>query len=135
MQRNFVSGGGGGSADDCNTPGVSFRVFRSRGTIDMNEGRIPNVYDVSVVVTEPIAGYDYFMVAAAGVPAAGVQFASPGVSTAKVGDYLVYMAGDPTLASSWTLVSRTTTLADGMVNSPPNYVRIVGDKASTSDAS
>jgi len=132
MQRGFVSGGGGGpdAGPGVSSAGAAFRVYRVRGVIDANENRVPNDNDLNVAVLEPLVGYDAFMYSSAGTPASGVT----GAGTVNAADFIVYLGGDPTLAASWFALNRPDYTAS-LPNCPDGFIRVVGERGASADAS
>ncbi len=136
MNRAWVSGAGGGTAEDCQSQGAAFSVYRTRGIIDLNENRLPNANDVRVAITEPILGYDAFVVSGGGTPVSGVNMAA-GVTALNPGDYLVYLGGTVTSASSWWGIVNSNNATTGLNPNmqSPYFVRIVGTPGGTEGAS
>lgn len=135
FQRPFVTGAGGASSDDGaphgGSVGVPFSPYRTRGTIDTNEVRLPNQADVTIAPGELLTAYDVFLVNSAGTPVAGVT----GATTLVAGDLLAYVGGDPAVASNWCAITSSNNLTRGHYpNCPAGFVRVVGQRSSASDA-
>lgn len=79
-------------------------LFVTRGTIDLNENRLPIANDCTVRPTDPILLYDAFVVTASGTPKSGIV----GPTALNVGDLLVLaIDADATVATNWLAVVNT----------------------------
>jgi hypothetical protein len=102
-RRNFVQVGHESVANPAATgpdavTNALTQLLSTRGSIDLNENRLPNADDLTVRPTDPIVAYNAFVVSAAGNAPAGVTR----VTALNVGDYLVLSVdADPTVASNW----------------------------------
>ena len=124
----YAQAGGGGSGEDSAT-GAPMSVYRTRGVIDINLNRLPTANDISIVVSEAIVPLDAFVCTSAGTPTSGVT----GATSVVPGDYLVYISGTVTVASSWCAINNATNLSAGMLpNAVPGWVRVIGTPGSDS---
>jgi hypothetical protein len=103
-------------------------LFTTRGSIDLNENRLPNANDVNVRPDDPLIANDAFVVSGAGTVPTGVG----GQATLNVGDLLVIVNNlGATTATNWIGVQNTalsiptaanSSFHSGQQNMPPRVI-------------